>query len=135
MKKNFITNFFLCGLSGWCMECFWTGMDSIRKHKNKALPCNTSIWMFPIYGLAAVIGPISKSLQKHRTITRGFVYAIGIFIVEFLTGTFLKKHKCCPWDYTKAKLNFKGVIRLDYLPAWIMAGLYFEKLVNRKPKS
>ncbi len=132
MKKNFATNFFLCGLSGWCMECFSTGINSIRKHDNRELPCITSIWMFPIYGMAAIIAPISKCLKKRSTMTRGIIYGSGIMFTEYCTGTLLKKFKCCPWDYSKAKLNYKGVIRLDYFPAWVLAGLYFEKLVNRK---
>ena len=132
LKKNFTTNFLLCGLSGWCMECFWTGMTSIRRHTDKELPCRTSIWMFPIYGMAAVIGPVSTKLKNHCTFVRGFIYGSGILATEFITGTILKRHQCCPWDYSKAKLNYKGVIRIDYFPAWMLAGLFFEKLVNRE---
>ena len=50
MKKNFVTDFMRCGASGWCMECMWTGMDSIFFHKDRQLSCRTSVWMFPIYG-------------------------------------------------------------------------------------
>lgn len=132
MKKNFITDFLLCGLSGWCMECLWTGLSSIIERKNRQLLCRTSIWMFPIYGMAACLSPLCKLIKNRCTAIRGIVYAILIFLTEFITGTLLKKVKACPWDYSKAKLNFKGVIRLDYLPAWFLAGLFFEKLLSRK---
>lgn len=132
MKKNFFTDFLLCGLSGWCMECFWTGLSSIYSHKDKQLLCRTSVWMFPIYGLAACFSPLCKVLKNRCTLTRGTVYALFIFVTEFITGTLLKKAKACPWDYSKAKLNFKGVIRIDYAPAWFLAGLFFEKLLTRK---
>ena len=51
-----------------------------------------------------------------------------IFATEFLSGSILKKRECCPWDYSKAKLNIKGLIRLDYFPAWFAAGLIYEKM-------
>lgn len=132
MKKNFFSNFLLCGLSGWCMECFWTGLSSIIEHKNKQLLCRTSVWMFPIYGLAACFSPLCKCMKNRCALFRGTVYALFIFVTEFVTGSLLKKVKACPWDYSKAKLNIKGVIRLDYAPAWFLAGLFFERLLSRK---
>ncbi|WFR59609.1 hypothetical protein QA584_11125 [Anaerocolumna sp. AGMB13025] len=113
------------------MECFWTGLHSIITHKDKALSCRTSVWMFPIYGMAACLNPICRKLKDKSALFRGGVYAFFIFITEFCTGNLLKKFGACPWDYSKAKLNYKGLIRLDYAPAWILVGLYYEKLLNR----
>ena len=125
--------FLLCGLTGWCMEVFWTGMGSAIK-KDKKMTSVTSIWMFPIYGCAVVIEPLSKLLRKKNTniVKRGTIYALMIFATEYLSGSFLKKRECCPWDYSKAKLNIKGVIRLDYFPAWFVAGLFYEKMFSKK---
>ncbi len=131
MKKCFFTNFILCGFIGWCMECLWTGLDALRQHKDKTLPCRTSVWMFPIYGMAACLNPICKKLKNRSALLRGGIYAFLIYVGEFTTGCVLKKHNACPWDYSKAKLNYKGVIRFDYAPAWILAGLLFEKVLNR----
>ena len=67
MKKNFVTDFMRCGASGWCMECMWTGMDSIFFHKDRQLSCRTSVWMFPIYGMAACFSrniPLVPSLKN-----------------------------------------------------------------------
>jgi uncharacterized membrane protein len=130
MKKSITTNFLLCGFSGWCMECFWTGLHSILKHTDRRLSCNTSIWMFPIYGMAAFISPISKLIKDKNTIIRGGVYTLCIFITEYGTGNILKKHQACPWDYSKAKLNYKGIIRLDYAPVWFLVGLFYEKILS-----
>lgn len=113
------------------MECFWTGLASLRKHTDKTLSCHTSVWMFPIYGMAACLRPISNKLKRRNALLRGGVYALLIYFAEYTSGVILKKFGACPWDYSKAKLNYKGVIRLDYAPAWIMAGLFFEKLLNR----
>ncbi len=130
-KKCFFQNFLICGLCGWCMECLWTGINSIRRHSDKTLSCHTSVWMFPIYGMAACLSPICNKLKDHNTLLRGGVYAIFIYAAEFTSGVLLKKHNACPWDYSKAKLNYKGVIRLDYAPLWFIAGLFFEKILGR----
>lgn len=130
MKKCFGTNFLLCGFCGWCMECLWTGIGSLMEHKDKELSCRTSLWMFPIYGMAACFSPICKRLKDRSTALRGSIYAICIYFAEFTTGTLLKKFHACPWDYSKAKLNYHGVIRFDYAPAWFAAGLFFEKLLS-----
>lgn len=113
------------------MECFWTGLHSVMSHKDKALFCRTSVWMFPIYGMAACLNPICKKLKDKSALLRGGVYTLCIFIAEFSSGKLLKKFGACPWDYSKAKMNYKGVIRFDYAPAWFLAGLFFEKLLNR----
>lgn len=74
MKKNFI----LCGLAGWCMEVLWTGLGSIVSRDPK-LTCRTSVWMFPIYGLAAFLSPISRRLNGKNTFFRGGLYTLLIF--------------------------------------------------------
>ena len=132
--KNFIKNFMLCGLIGWCNECFWTGMCSIMKHKDRMLPCRTSVWMFPIYGMAAVLSPLSRFLGHANTLLRGTVYTVCIFVMEFASGSLLKKLHACPWDYSNAKLNIRGVIRLDYAPVWFGLGLLYEKVLSRKSR-
>jgi len=124
-----LTSFLTCGAMGWCLECFWTGMHSIHAKKDKRLLCQTSIWMFPIYGMAALISPISQKLKGKSTFVRGSIYMTGIYAMEFLTGSLLKKHKACPWDYSNAKTNVLGIIRLDYAPLWFLTGLAYEKML------
>ena len=85
--------------------------------------------MFPIYGLACLLLPVSKILQKKSVMFRGFVYATLIFSVEYITGKFLQKRALCPWDYSKSKWNIGKVIRLDYFPFWFLTGLLFERLL------
>lgn len=130
MKKNFKNNFILCGFCGWCIECFFTGLHSFLCH-DKSLACHTSIWMFPIYGLAALLEPLSRLLRKQCLLVRGSIYTICIYLTEFLTGFVLKKYNACPWDYSSAKLNYKGIIRLDFAPLWFLTGLLFEKILKK----
>ena len=129
MKSDFVK----CGILGWCIEIIWTAFHGIKSKNNKFIGY-TSIIMFPIYGLASVIKPISLKLKKMKmpTIIRGIVYSIGIFMVELITGSILKKTNNCPWDYSDKKYNIKGVIRIDYAPLWCIVGVIFEKMLNSK---
>ncbi len=127
MKKNFI----LCGLIGWCLEILFTAFNSFRR-RELTLVGKTSIWMFPIYGMAIIIKPLYQKLKNFPTITRAFAYSMLIFTGEYVFGSILKKYEVCPWDYSKARTNIKGVIRLDYAPYWMITGLLYEKVLCRK---
>ena len=59
------------------------------------------------------------------------IYTAGIFLVEFVSGSLLKKSNNCPWDYSSAKYNIKGVVRLDYAPLWFVMGLIYEKILSK----
>lgn len=122
-------NFLKCGVAGWCMEVIWTGCINVFNN-DKRMTAKTSLIMFPIYGMAAFIKPLSSSLKTHNIFYRGIIYTCGIFGVEYFTGSILKKKDMCPWDYSDSKYNVNGLIRLDYAPAWFGAGLIFEKLLS-----
>ncbi|MEG1847813.1 MAG: hypothetical protein RRX92_06845 [Lachnospiraceae bacterium] len=135
MKNNnstihlFIKQYITCGIFGWCMEILFTSLHALRR-QDPALMGSTSLWMFPIYGLAALLRPISHRLHKQPAILRGFLYACIIFLVEFISGRLLQQKGACPWDYGRSKWNIKHVIRLDYLPNWMIAGLLFERILK-----
>ncbi|MBO5208432.1 MAG: hypothetical protein J6B68_03710 [Lachnospiraceae bacterium] len=121
-------NFIHCGLLGWCMEILFTAFHSFQKRDFK-LSGTTSLWMFPIYGMAAFLAPISRLLKGKNFIFRGFVYTGMIFSGEFVTGMLLKRKGACPWNYENSRWNLCKVIRLDYAPCWFFAGLLFERLL------
>ncbi len=124
LRRSFIQ----CGITGWCIEVMFTGFHSFLR-RDFRLMSQTSILMFPIYGMAAFIKPIYKYIKNWNILVRGILYTISIFLVEYFTGNFLCKKKICPWDYTKSKYNIKGVIRLDFAPLWFFTGLLFEHLL------
>ena len=111
------------------MEIIYTSLKSLRS-KNLKLMGNTSIWMFPIYGMASILQPIFRLLKGKNLLVRGGIYTFLIFTGEYLSGSFLRKLKACPWDYSNARWNIKGLIRLDYAPLWFGAGLLFEKILG-----
>jgi len=120
-----ITTFLIFGLIGWCMEVFWTGLGSLLKKDFRATS-TTSIWMFFIYGSAALFTPVITAVSPLPLILRGVIYASCIFLVEYGAGILLKRFKVCPWDYSACKFSIQGVIRLDYAPVWFGVGLFFE---------
>lgn len=132
--KRFMQNFLLCGITGWCMEILFTGLNQLRR-RDMTLTGHSSLFMFPIYGMAAFLHPISKLLCKKPFWIRGSIYTALIFTTEYLSGTLLKKHDSCPWDYGRSRCNIGRVIRLDYAPYWFCAGLLFEIILNRKDRN
>lgn len=62
MKKT-IHNFLHCGILGWCLEITFTALDSFRK-RQFTLKGITSIWMFPIYGMASFLAPLCRLLKE-----------------------------------------------------------------------
>ena len=130
MKSNFIR----CGMYGWCMEVLWTGLNSLLHHDPKLMGFS-SLHMFPIYGMASLISPLYKYLKKFGTFTRGMIYMLCIYAVEYTSGTYLKKHNRCPWDYSDTPYQIGGVIRLDYAPLWFLTGLFYEKTIAAEKNS
>lgn len=87
--------------------------------------------MFFIYGAVVALEPLFVFLAPLNFLLRGLIYALLIFAGEFITGSVLKLCNVCPWDYSHTRYHVRGVIRLDYLPAWALAGLIFEQLFWR----
>jgi uncharacterized membrane protein len=86
--------------------------------------------MFPIYGLTApLFEPLHDALRDKPPALRAGAYALGFMSVEYVTGSMLRRSiGDAPWDYSDAALNIDGLVRLDYLPLWALAGLAAERL-------
>ena len=128
MKKQ-AENFLKCGLMGWGIECLWTGCGSLCAGKDRRMQCETSMWMFPIYGMASMMTPLCQLMKGRNVFLRGSVYTACIFLTEYGTGTLLKKKDCCPWDYSKCRANYKGIVRFDHAPLWFLVGLLYEEVL------
>ena len=123
-----ITGFLLYGVVGWVLEILWTGLHSLLK-KAFSLMGLTSLWMFPIYGMAVLLEPVFLLLAGFPPVIRGGVYMLCIYVVEYGSGWGLQRFAgVCPWDYSQSKYHIHGLIRLDYAPVWFGVGLFFESI-------
>lgn len=125
-----IMRFVIYGALGCLMEILWTGLDALRK-RNYSLQATTSLWMFLIYGLVIFLEPFFRALTEWPFFLRGALYAACIMVVEFITGSLLRRAQVCPWNYTHARFNVQGLVRWDYAPLWAVAGLFFEQVFWR----
>lgn len=121
-----ITRFFLYGIAGWIIEILWTAAASLKRG-DKRMIGYTSLWMMPIYGSAVMFEPLYGIIYVLPVFIRGLIYMTCIFAAEFLSGFALEEIiGSCPWDYSSARYNVCGLIRLDYAPCWFAVGLLFE---------
>ena len=131
-------NFFKCGVVGWCLEVLFTSAESMMLHDWRLMG-KTSLLMFPIYGMGALLAPIGRGVDRwlqvdqtplrlqDRVMRHGVLYMVLIFTAEYCSGAWLKARGICPWDYGKARWNVGRIIRLDYIPCWAAAGLLMER--------
>ena len=61
--SRFLKNFFKCGIAGWCLEVIFTSAESILA-RDWRLMGHTSLLMFPIYGMGALLGPIGSRVES-----------------------------------------------------------------------
>lgn len=127
--KKFLSDFLRCGVTGWCIEILFTALGALRRREMQLMG-QTSLWMFPIYGCAALLKPLFLLIKKCSVIIRGLIYAFCIFSGEYISGLLLDKCSLCPWNYNRHKWHVNGLIRLDFFPFWFAAGLLFEHVLT-----
>lgn len=119
--------FFIYGITGWGMEIIWTGLNSLLRG-DLTLEGFTNLWMFFIYGSAVFLEPIHDIIRSWPWITRGIIWVIIIWGIEYASGLLLVSALgVYPWEYT-GPFAIDGLIRLDFGPAWFVAGLIFERI-------
>lgn len=127
--KKLCKNFILCGILGWCLEIAFTSFQSFRRREPR-LTGQTSLWMFPIYGLACLLRPVYLLLKGCHWAVRGTAYMLCIFGAEYTAGRLLSAKERCPWDYASSSWNVNRLIRLDYAPCWFATGLLMEQIIK-----
>ena len=100
--------------------------------RDRSLTGKTYLWMLPIWGA----GGLCLEQLRHALVAadagwglRGLAYVAAIYVIEYGSGWVLRAALGrCPWDYTGRGLHFRGLVRLDYAPAWFLCGLFFERV-------
>ena len=141
--KDLPVNFLKCGVTGWCLEVMFTSLESVLSHDWRLMG-RTSLLMFPIYGMGALLAPIGAAVDRwvggirlrpaDRFVRHGMLDMVLIFVAENFSGMLLRAIGFCPWDYTGRRASVNGLIRLDFAPLWFMTGLLFEQITKKKSK-
>ncbi len=145
-----VQDFLCCGVAGWCLEVIFTSVDSMMSGDMRLMG-HTSLLMFPIYGLGALLVPVSRMVDGwltglplipqagsdelsliSRSLRHGLIYMVLIFLAEYIAGMGLKALGICPWDYSMWPDQVAGVIRLHFAPLWFGTGLLFEFITMKR---
>lgn len=132
--KNKLIRFLIFACLGVTTEVHFTAFskfldDSYSTSQLLRLEGHSYVWMIFIYGSAAFLIPIGYNLvKKFPLLIRLVLYAIGIFVIEYIAGFILEMTTgSCPWEYNN-RWNISGYIRLDYMPFWMVFGLILERV-------
>ncbi len=124
-NNSMAKRFLIYGMLGIYMETLWTG---IRSGIALKLMGHSSLIMIAVYGCVVLMEPAFRQLKDTAVLFRGVVYSLLIFSAEYFSGLLLMYFNICPWNYSHAFYNMNNVVRLDYMPLWIFAGLIYERL-------
>lgn len=117
------------GISG---EVAFTAIKALIYEKKWDLQGFTQLWVIPLYSLGGIFifEPLHWWLFDSFILLRLSVYAIGIFLLEYIAGVLVTAFVGhCPWEYT-GKGNVTGYIYLPYFPVWCGLGLILELVHN-----
>lgn len=116
----------LYGCLGLLLEVFFTGFHSLWT-RNWRATCQTYLWMWPVYGGTALLLELLHNHLHWPAMLAAVGYLPVIYGAEFGSGWLLEKLiGKCPWHYGNAKWGIMGLVRLDYIGWWYLAGLGFD---------
>jgi len=117
------------GLAGSLVEAAFSSAVMSAGARRLVVRGPSTPLMVGLYGLALpLFEPLHDRVRGRPAWQRGAVYATGILAVEALAGaTWRRWSGPVPWEY-RSGLAIGGVTRLDYAPAWAVAGLAAEVL-------
>jgi|GEM_PF-602105 len=132
--EKYLYRFIAFACLGVTTEIFFTAFYKFSEKGHSTadllkLEGNSYVWMVFIYGSAAFLIPFYYGLiQGFPLIVRLLLYALGIFLIEYIAGFALDKATGqCPWEYS-SRWNISGYIRLDYTPFWMVFGFMLERV-------
>ena len=131
--KRIIIRFFIFALIGLLMEVFFGAILKLVAG-DWNMRGGSSPWMMIDYGLLGVLtAPIRDPLLRKGVplVGRAFVYMLGIFLIEYVSGIAFTAAGLRIWDYSTYAYNLHGQISLLFVPLWYGLGLGVEFLYRR----
>lgn len=132
--------FLLYTALGISVEAIFTGsVDIIRdqwagKPFDSTLPCRTSLWIIPVYGLSAtiafgIIGAFWPKLFSCNWLIRGLIYMLVIYGFEFMWALALESLLGIQvWNYENSEYRIWRYINPYFCIPWFFFGFALEKV-------
>jgi len=117
------------GCVGLLMEIFFTGIHSILILRDRNAICRTSLHMIPIYGGGALLLGLLREVVPWKLLFIP-ICTLSIFMMEYISGWILRKLGIKIWDYASSRFSIHGLVRVDYLPFWLMTAVAFDILAD-----
>lgn len=90
------------------------------------------LWMFPVYAaLYPGFALLLPFIETWPFVARGLLYGATLLLGELVFGLILRAALGqAPWEpeYRGKPRVVAGLVRLDFFPAWVAAGLFFESV-------
>ena len=121
---------FLFGCVGIAMEVAFTAVADFCRERSPHLRGHSYLWMALSYAaVPLILALVYPPIHELPIAARLAIYVALAYAVEYSWGWILRRATGhCPWDYGRARFAVNGLIRLDYLPAWVVACWMFERL-------
>ena len=126
MKGDFLK----CGVLGWGMKIFWTGLHALGSENWKLTRLFFIMDVSHIWNGSVYRASFKEDEETAIRISRRCLYGGDFYSGVFFRYVFLKHYNMCPWDYSNSPFQYKGVIRLDYAPVWFLVGIIYEKFLK-----
>ncbi|OGQ21917.1 MAG: hypothetical protein A3I05_00305 [Deltaproteobacteria bacterium RIFCSPLOWO2_02_FULL_44_10] len=118
--------FIIFGFLGMLAEIIFGALKEILRHRDFQLIGQTSLWVFPLYGLIAFLFPLlAHRVGEFPWWGRGLIYMMAFSLVQYVSGWVLDRFGLCPWHFA-SKYSINGLVSFLQLPLWFGAGLLVE---------
>ncbi|XP_051941555.1 LOW QUALITY PROTEIN: transmembrane protein 229b [Hippocampus zosterae] len=126
-----LCRWYLYAIHGYVCEVMFTGCWDFALHRNWKLPGVTSLWAMFLYGtcILAIERMYLRLRDRINVVLRCIVYTLWTYAWELSMGLLLRRFKACPWDYSKFRYNFMGLVTAEYALPWFFAAFLVERLV------
>lgn len=126
-----LCRWYIYAIHGYFLEILFSATWAFLVGQDWQLAGVTSLWSLSIYGNCGLSLERIYLLLRDRCclLTRCLLYTLCIYLWEFATGYVLRCFNACPWDYSKFRYNFMGLVTLDNGLFWFVSSLLLEKLL------
>lgn len=133
LKRNrALTESLVFAAVGMAGEVLFTAATEAPRKRDPKLQGYTYAWMAPVYATVPFfLRRLLPRVGHWPAYGRLPLYTALIYAAEFASGAILRRTVGeCPWEcnYRRSRWAVRGLIRLDYAPAWAFGAWVYEQL-------